>query len=107
VSDTPKASFVCPSCGSDKPHYHFAQEVVWLRSAQKDGSVMGQLLLAKLIDGEMYVLASTAHEAIATAHSTGFRAGIEAAAKVCEDFYSVEGIAQKCAAAIRAIKVPE
>lgn len=27
---------------------------------------------------------------------------IEACAKVCEEFYSIEGIAQECAAAIRA-----
>ena len=49
---------------------------------------------------------------IKTAHSTGFRAGIEEAARVCDRLISGDGICaadgvwiHDCAAAIRAIKV--
>jgi len=54
------------------------------------------------------------HCAITTAHATGFRAGVEAAARVCDRLISGDGICaadgvwiHDCAAAIRAIKVPK
>ena len=38
----------------------------------------------------------------AEAYSDGFADGLEEAAKICDGYATIEGIAQKCAAAIRA-----
>jgi hypothetical protein len=50
---------------------------------------------------EQELLANIRHH-IVQAEERGAAAEREACAKVCEEFYSIEGIAQRCAAAIRA-----